>query len=273
LQKKDFLQTDFVTFHHSVSTIPSKKVDLHCHPYYEIYFFINGDVSYLVEGNDYQPSPCSILLMAPNVFHGVKVNTPHRYERFALHFLPGLLSEECREILLSPFHCANIYYRQTDSFHIQHYFDAILECKSMDSEIKNIAIKSRIEALLTQIYNMNRSGYSMYASDAEHSYSVQELISYLNEHIREPLSLDLLVNRFFISKNQLNRVFRQATGTTVGNYVSHKRVTLAQQLILQGQSTIEASMNAGFRDYSTFYRSFKKIFGHSPAEAKNHTIL
>lgn len=56
-----------------------------------VYYFIRGDVSYLVEGRQYTPTPQSILIMSPNVFQGVKINSEATYERYALHFLPNVL--------------------------------------------------------------------------------------------------------------------------------------------------------------------------------------
>ncbi len=101
---------------------------------------------------------------------------------------------------------------------------------------------------------------------------VRAIIEYLGERLAEPLSLDDLSNRFFISKNQLNRVFRQATGTTVGNYISHKRIALAQQLMLKGIPASEAALRVGFGDYSSFYRAYRRLNGSSPASLQKLLI-
>jgi AraC-like DNA-binding protein len=56
-------------------------------------------------------------------------------------------------------------------------------------------------------------------------------------------------------------MFRRATGTTIGNYVIHKRVAMAQNLMLQGQTANSAAAAVGFHDYSSFFRSYKKVLG------------
>ena len=61
--------------------------------------------------------------------------------------------------------------------------------------------------------------------------------------------------------------------TTVGNYISLKRVHLARQLMLEGLSAEEAAIETGYKDYSTFYRTYKKIMGYSPTQTKDHTIF
>lgn len=62
----------------------------------------------------------------------------------------------------------------------------------------------------------------------------------------------------------MNKVFRKATGTTVFDYLLHKRITAAQQLLITGYSAQEAASQAGFGDYSSFYRAYTRINGHSP---------
>ena len=39
---------------------------------------------------------------------------------------------------------------------------------------------------------------------------------------------------------------------------------LAQELLTGGLSAQEAAVRAGFGDYSSFYRSYRRILGHSP---------
>ena len=80
------------------------------------------------------------------------------------------------------------------------------------------------------------------------------------------MTLDQLSDRFYISKHHLNKVFRRATGTTVFDYLLHKRIVLAQELLIDGLSAQEAAARTGFGDYSSFYRSYRRILGHSPLQ-------
>jgi AraC-like DNA-binding protein len=271
------IHTDSIIFHHSVDHRKTDEYALHCHNFYEIYYFIAGNVSYLVEGKPYVPAPHSILLISPNVFHGVKVENDQAYERFALHFVPSFLSMESRSLLLSPFHPAaassDIYFPNADAFHMQDYFEQLLDSRNMSTEMQQISIKIRLEALLTQLLFMRRSTNEELPDGRSSSRTAAQVIDYLNEHLTEDLTLDELSSRFYISKHHLNKVFRKATGTTVGNYVIYKRVVLAQQLIMQGQSAGSASASAGFQDYSTFFRAYKKVFGHAPTDNKSSILL
>lgn len=266
------LTTDSLYFHRTVSDTPNEEYALHCHPYYEVFYFLRGEVSYRIEGAEYPLQPGSLLLMRPGVFHGVRILTDRPYERVAVHFLPGYLSSAAAELLLSPFQTRGCCLLGGDDYRIADYLASILCCADMPEALQSIALRPRVEALMAQVCLMAQC---LPAGEPVEPVkpSILQIIDYINAHVREPISLDELSSRFFISKNQLNRVFRQATGTTVINYVTHKRIALAQQLLLSGMSAAEASLRSGFGDYSNFYRTYRRLSGHSPTEAQRTAVL
>lgn len=130
---------------------------------------------------------------------------------------------------------------------MQDYFEQLIECRRMSGDIQDMSTKIRLEALLRQLLLMSRTTKGD-SPEAGRPHTVVKVLAYLNENITAPVVLDELASRFFISKHHLNKIFRKATGTTVGNYVIRKRVALARQLMMRGQSAISASANAGFQD-------------------------
>ena len=62
------------------------------------------------------------------------------------------------------------------------------------------------------------------------------------------------------------RKFKDETGYSMHQYVLEKRVLAARSLILAGEGAAIASMECGFRDYSTFSRAYKKLLGKLPSE-------
>lgn len=258
-----------MNFHYSATEQRSHAYALHCHNSYEIFYFVAGEVSYLVEGKSYEPQPGSILLIAPHVFHGVRIDSDRPYARYALHFDARMLAPDNRERLLAPFHAADgptdIYYPQAADLGMHDYFRQLMDCRAMPDDMREMSLRIRLEGLLTQLLVLSRSAAS-HPLDKPPSTSVALMIEYLNEHIAEPLALDDIAAKFYLSKHHLNKVFRKATGTTVGNYVIHKRVSMAQQWMTQGQPAGFAAASAGFRDYSAFYRAYRKIFGHAPSD-------
>lgn len=269
MERSDHIYTPNVRADHVVSCQKNDGYALHCHTFYEIYYFVSGDIRYLIEGVEYQPAPHSILLMAPNVFHGVKIETDSPYERYTLHFMPEMVSPENRALFFSLFHAeqaqGGIYYQSVNQFEISEYFKQVLQVGTLPQDICFSVLSIRIQSLLSQILVMSRLACPA-VSQNQIPQVIPTVIQYLNEHLTDNITLDDLSGLFFISKHHLNKLFRKATGTTVMDYLIHKRIAFAQQLMTQGESAGRAALRSGFHDYSVFYRAYKRILGYSPSE-------
>ena len=250
---------------------PMRDYELHCHPTYEIYYFLSGNACYLVEGNYYRPTPNSLLMIPAGVFHGVRIESEGEYGRFALHFSENILPPENRHILLSPFHkeddTPDIYYENVQEFRLFQYFEALIDSAKMPSEHRDMSLSIAIQSILSQILYM--SPFTKGVNPRENmTEQLSLLLHYLNQNLTEHHSLDELAARFYISKHYMNKLFRKATGTTIGEYLTIKRINAAQNLMAQGQSAAQAGISAGFNDYSTFYRAYRRITGHCPRDDK-----
>lgn len=91
---------------------------------------------------------------------------------------------------------------------------------------------------------------------------------YINAHLSDNLSLDILAKEFFTAKNYMCRVFKNYTGYTINQYINYKRILFAQELHKNGQSLLQASMNAGFNSYANFYKAYVKQIGKCPSHTR-----
>lgn len=266
------------SFCYSCSNIKYDDFHIHCHNTYEMYYLLKGDVDVLVEGKMYHLSAHSLILLSSNVLHGIRFNSEADCERYTLHFHPDILSMENRTLLLSAFpdtekHSRKeVFYEQTQQFELNTFFKSLVACSKLPQELSEKFFPIYLTALLSQINLMCRSLNPSEKSIAV-SRTILDIIDYLNEHLNEKITLDTLSERFFISKNYLNRAFRKATGTTVRDYLIYKRVIFAKQLIINGVSAAEAAYQCGFGDYSAFFKAYKKVLGHSPKEDLLYPLL
>ena len=95
---------------------------------------------------------------------------------------------------------------------------------------------------------------------------MEDILRYITSHLDEPLSIDLLASRFFISRYHLMHRFKEVTGYTVHQYIRQKRLLLAGEQIRAGVPVMKAAEQAGFSEYSTFLRAFQNTFRMSPRE-------
>lgn len=249
----------------------TEKYDLHCHNFYEIYYFLEGEASYLVEGQKYELTPCSMLLLAPGVFHGVWIRSDKHYRRYAMHFHPDILSVERRKLLLSVFPSSRksprqkVYFEHMETFQIEALFRTLCEYKEYPEKIRSHLLPVGVEALLGRIYSIQEKESVLPEQHMDNDF-IMGILIYLNRNLEQNITLDLLSEEFQVSKQYLNRAFRKGVGTTIIDYLLQKRIMYAQQLLINGCSATEAAERAGFQDYSSFYRSYKKKLGHSPLD-------
>ena len=102
--------------------------------------------------------------------------------------------------------------------------------------------------------------------------TMNRIISYIQEHYMEPLTVDSISERFYISKYHLMREFKRYTGSTIHTFLLNERIARAQAMISHGMNAGEASNTVGFSDYSLFYRAFVKITGMTPKEYGNRMV-
>jgi len=144
-------------------------------------------------------------------------------------------------------------------------FDALsgIGALSKNGTVSTPESEALLRATVTQIILLlTREQPKMPEDDG--SGVVHRVIEYLNEHLTEELSLETLAKEFFISKYHLCRIFHARTGASIFNYFNTKRIALAQQMIADGENATAVAVRLGFRDYSTFYRAYRKQTGQSP---------
>ena len=90
-------------------------------------------------------------------------------------------------------------------------------------------------------------------------------VSYLAAHFDENVSLDTLCAFVGISKFYLCRAFRRDTGLTPHAYLNLYRVLRADRLLQAGVGAMVCGEQVGYRDYTTFFRSYKRIIGSAPS--------
>ncbi len=85
------------------------------------------------------------------------------------------------------------------------------------------------------------------------------------KHLAEPHSLDSLADRAAMSRRTFTRHFRQATGTTVGQWLQQQRLTMARRLLETTTRSIDdVAMRSGFNSAVSLRQNFAAALGTSP---------
>ncbi|MHB1455032.1 MAG: AraC family transcriptional regulator [Saccharofermentanales bacterium] len=93
-----------------------------------------------------------------------------------------------------------------------------------------------------------------------------KVISYIESHFTDDVTIGDLAVLAFLSPAQLCRIFKQTTGVTVKEFMQKTRVEVACRMLCETDRSIsEISMSVGYRDCKYFTRLFTKIEGMTPS--------
>ncbi|MBV1789444.1 helix-turn-helix domain-containing protein [Marinobacterium sp. D7] len=96
---------------------------------------------------------------------------------------------------------------------------------------------------------------------------VRRAEDWLGEHYREEGAIATLVRDSGVAERTLKRRFRNATGSSLIEYLQNLRVEAAKRLLEQTRLAIdEISVDVGYEDASFFRRLFKRTTGLAPSE-------
>lgn len=109
------------------------------------------------------------------------------------------------------------------------------------------------------------------ATGAMNSAEAAELIlEYIQENYARKISLEEFSKQFFLSKNQIIRIFRKRTGYAPYEYIKHYRLLKACELLQGTEITAgEVGSRVGYCNNSHFAAQFRECYGMTPTEYRS----
>jgi len=93
----------------------------------------------------------------------------------------------------------------------------------------------------------------------------------LHDEFRSPPSMSQLALVAGVTSTHLCHVFKEHTGTTVGEYVRNLRASWAAEQLRRTDAPLSAiALSAGYCDQSHFTREFRRLLGARPAEYRRN---
>ena len=255
-----------------------KEVTLHHHDFYEVYFFLSGNVHYIIENRSYLLTPGDVLLISPMELHQPMFGTEQRvYERIVLWIdrqfldsfsIPDQQLTACFDTA-SPRHTNLLRPEGVTRQFLIFLLEQLIQEFNSEEPYHEVAALGYLAQVLVSLNRLALT-HTQEDSTTKQDSTVYNVLGYINEHYSEDLSLDHLANKFFVSKYHLSREFQRLVGTSVHRYIVQKRLVMAKQMLAEGQPSSEVYQHCGFGDYSNFYRAFKAEYQISP---KDYVIL
>ncbi|CAG7642901.1 helix-turn-helix domain-containing protein [Paenibacillus allorhizosphaerae] len=248
----------------------------HAHDSYEIYYLKAGSRYYFIKDRSYLVREGELVLIEPMVLHKTtEAYSPH-HERVLINFKPSWLSQMLAELdvdALSAFGVSPVIRPEgRDQAHVQQLIAAMLTEQDNKEPGSEGCIKLLMTELLLWLYRyVSKQSAEQGWERADHPTTlhrkVSDMVKHINEHYPEPLSLKGISEHFHISPYYLCRIFKEATGFTLIEYIQRLRVHEAQKLLQSTQLPVSGvAEQVGFDSGTHFGRVFKSVSGMSPLQ-------
>lgn len=249
-----------------------RTMEFHAHDFLELYYFLDGSVTYYIEDQVYDLCPGDLLIIPAGKMHRPVIANEHAaYERMVLWITPQYLQsidspagDLQKNLQKVGEHGYCVPFRGDETVFVTALLKKLLYMQKNDTDPKFCA--GAVELYLWTIF---RSYGVIDTTHRNETQAIPQVIRYITEHFSEPLTLEDIAAEFFVSKSYLNRHFKAYTNSTVYAYIMALRLTHARRMLREGIPAVEAGRECGFSDYSTFYKAFKTQTGLSPQQFKS----
>lgn len=248
-----------------------KAMDMHIHDCYEVYYSISGGKQFLIDNKLYPIEPGNLFVINQYESHYLAQIDQAVHERIVLSIHPEFIKqmsteqtdlEYCFKSRPSSFsHKLQLTKEQQKRF--LFFINKLTTSNDYGSDLIERAVFSELFIMINSIC---RAREQKPAEETSNTYNAQvdDILSYINNNINQPISIADLASRFFISESYICRIFKSTTGTTINKYITARRISIAKSLLAEGIGVTEVCERCGFNDYSNFLKSFSKSVGISP---------
>lgn len=246
---------------------------MHIHDCLELYYSISGDKQFVVGERLYEARPGDLFVMNPYEAHRPVMQEDAAHERIVVCIhpdYPASLSTDSTDLTSCFFkRPAGFSHRVSLSRSQRAAFERLLErCavpEGFGSDLLENTSFTELMVMVSGLY-LSRAAEEKETAIACADERVAGILSYIDERIAQPMTLEDISGAFYISQGYLCRIFKEATGTSLGRYILARRISLAKRLLVQGASVHETCEACGFGDYTHFIRAFGQAVGMPPKQ-------
>jgi len=110
-------------------------------------------------------------------------------------------------------------------------------------------------------------------SDGSEPAAVARARKFIDSTLADPLPLSLVARQAGLSESHFCRVFKEATGLTLTDYVNRRRIEWAKRELLKPEARVsEIAFHIGYQSLSQFNRSFSRFTGNSPTNFRREEL-
>lgn len=257
----------------SYQTAPGGYHPLHWHEELEILYALNGDTDITVNNQKYPlPKKQFMVVESCQVHSSYTHNTASMF--LCIHISKKQMQQYLSEIELYQIRC---YPQEISNEDFPQY---LAICQLLESltrlYIENAPIfEMEAQGIILQVlahllrHFSTRKAPSLASADVLTTERIRQVISYVGEHFRDPISLQDISDHLGLSREYFCRFFKKNMGISFLNYLNEIRLThIYQDLINTDTPISELAEQNGFTNQKLFNKSFRELYGCTPSSVR-----
>lgn len=258
-------------------TGPNRMPRPHEHPCFELYYLLNGERFYFIDGNVYSVKKGDMMIIHPHDLHSTASSDKLEFERVLINFTQEFIEE-------GDFHLAKILQNGKSGLlripeKEQPEIESILykmldECEKQEDHYISY-VRSLLNELLIRLHRIHWLLQPEEVQVYEHPmhHRVSEIAQYINENYYKKITLEQVAKQFYISPSYLSRIFKRLTGFHFREYIQVVRIREAQKRLVNSTDSVQfISEQTGFEHIAHFNKIFKKMCGTTPLRYRKNNV-
>lgn len=229
------------------------------HNFYELTFIDHGSLDNYIGDTWYTLQKNDLMIYGPNQFHKQKVNSNQTCSYLTILFEMSIIDDS--KLL-------------NTVFHLNDTLCNLLNKLALTSDKQNVYSKTLMLCYLQEviIHLLQNDQFQKKPSKLPNVQEYQnnlfkQILTYINENINKPLTIEEISHNFSISRSSLQTLFKTNINKSPKNYIIDLKLNRSKELLLENQYSItEIAYMIGFSSIHYFSRAFKRRFNLTPSE-------
>jgi AraC-like DNA-binding protein len=241
----------------------------HVHPYYEIFYLINGDCTFFLNHSIYKLDKGDIVIVPQGAIHNATYPEHGSSERFVVSFRKSNLSwlDDVlgSDVVQETMECGVVSIPERRRDYVEGILDKLLFENDGPDVLSPAFIRTGLAELFLFIIRCHRFEQNVIREVDVDNRLMQEIATYIYQNYDKKLTLEDMSEKFNISRSYLSKKFKVITGFGFKEYVVNVRIQNACRLLLETNKSItDIAFECGFNDSNYFGDAFRHVKGVSP---------
>jgi AraC-like DNA-binding protein len=236
--------------------VPATWQEFHFTPdFHKLYYIIEGEGYVKIKNNMYYPKPGELFLLPAGAIQSYGTLNDNTFGKYWCHFSATIGSSHLVEIVDTP-----IFLKVEDPQKLKEQFQALIHYSKSDQISSELHIQSILLDILVLFIDKRNTPH---ANIIKHTTidKIGDVLHYINEHMKESLSIEQLATIVNFHPNYFIKVFKDVTGSPPIQYIKNQRLEKAKHLLISSEYSVSEIADLVGMELPYFSRNFKEFTG------------